>query len=75
MGIENGKKLLLISTIVAVILYIPNSMRYTGNWYPDVFNNLVNPGETYQKVIASVSENGMLRIFGFFDIFPFMIFH
>ena len=74
MGIENGKKLLLISTIVAVILYIPNSMRYTGNWYPDVFNNLVNPGETYQKVIASVSENGMLRIFGFFDIFPFMIF-
>lgn len=68
------EKLLIICIIVSVLLAIPNSIRYTGNWYPQIFTNMANPGEAYQRVTAGVLENGILRIFGFFDIFPFMIF-
>lgn len=68
------EKLIIVCAVISILVAVPNSIRNTGNWYPPIVTNLMNPGETYHKVTAGILENNVLRMFGFFDIFSFMIF-
>lgn len=68
------EKLIIVCTGISILIAIPSSIRNTGSWYPPIFSNLTDPGATYHRVTAGILENGILRIFGLFDFFPFMVF-
>lgn len=67
-------KLLWICIIISLLTAIPNSIRLTGNWYPQLLSTLANPGETYLKMAQVIGSNQFLNFLGFFDCFNFLVF-
>ena len=70
----NIAKFLWFAIIVSIIIAIPNSIRYTGDWYPHVITALKNPGEVYLRVINNIFNSTAINWIALFDFFPFVIF-
>lgn len=66
-------KILLICNGIAILTAIPNSIRYTGYWYPKLFSNIYNAGETYLNMAIQISTNTSVNFIAFFDVFIFCI--
>lgn len=67
-------KFLLICIVASALTVVPNSIRLSGNWYPQLITTLLNPGKTYIEVTQAISTTRRWNLFGFFDCFNFVVF-
>ena len=67
------EKILFMCNFIGILAAIPNSIRYTGNWYPRLLVNIHNAGDTYLNMVSQISTKTSINFIAFFDIFVFLI--
>lgn len=67
------EKALIICCIVSVIIFVPICMSYTNSWYPPVIKALTDPKGVYYALAEVAKSRTGIRIWGFLDVFPYMI--
>lgn len=68
------KKLLIICCIISILVLVPNSLRYTGNWYPPIVKALANPGAMYMERVTDTTVLNSVNWIAFFDVFILCVF-
>lgn len=69
----NPEKVLIVSCIVSLILFIPICKTYTNSWYPPIIRTLTDLKGTYYELADVALGRTGIRIWGFLDVFSYVL--
>lgn len=69
----SSENILKVCCLISIIVYVPICITYTNSWYPPFFKVLTDPKGVYYTLAEVVKNRNGVRIWAFFDVFPYMI--
>lgn len=69
----SAEKILLLSCVISVAIFIPVCKAYTNSWYPPIIKSLTDPKGTYYELADVALNRTGVRIWGFLDVFSYVL--
>ncbi len=70
----SAEKVLMVSCVAALVMFLPICKAYTNSWYPPVIRTLLDPKGVYYELSEITLSRTGIRIWAFLDVFSYILF-